>query len=98
MIVHQKELIDWNKIYDRRRHQQVKDNIRENSGRSSHTYSAGERVMIVKRTDERPGKLLNCEHEGPYVIKKVYTNGTVKVQRTGFVENLNIRRLKPYKS
>ena len=97
MIIHQKELIDWTKINDRRRVQQIKDNTRENRGRSHYEYSIGERVMIVKRTDERTGKLIDCEHEGPFVITRVYNNGTVRIRRTGFTEPLNIRRLKPYK-
>ena len=98
MIIHQKELIDWNKIFDRKREQQIKDNNRENLGRSNYEYSIGERVMIIKRTDERTGKLIDCEHEGPFVITRIYGNGTVRIRRTGFTEPLNIRRLKPYKA
>ena len=53
--------------------------------------------MIVTRTDERSGKLMNYEHEGPFRINKVYDKGTVKIDRNGFDEIINIRRIKPYK-
>lgn len=94
MITHKKELIDWTKINKRRRAQQVKDNTRENKGRSNYEYTIGERVMIV--LDESTSKLLDCNHKGPFVITRVYNNGTVKIRRAGFTEPLNIRRLNPY--
>ena len=98
MIVHQKELINWNKIYERRRRQQIKDNEKENKGRTNHEYTVGENVVILTRTNERTGKLLDFKHEGPYCITKIYNNGTVKIQRNNFEEIINIRRIKPYKT
>ena len=98
MIIHQRELVNWVDIHDRKRTQQIKDNKRENQGRSNYEYNVGESVMIVTRTDERGGKLIDYEHEGPYNITKTYENGTVKIDRNGFEEIINIRRIKPYKA
>ena len=42
--------------------------------------------------------MIDCEHEGPFIITKVYGNGTIRIKRKGFTEPLNIRRLKPYKA
>ena len=97
MIIYQRELINWTDIQNNKRRQQIKDNERENRGRSSHNYTVGERVLIIKRIDERTGKLLNYEHEGPFEVIKVYPNGTVKINRSGFNEIINNRRIKPYK-
>ncbi len=33
---------------------------------------------------------------GPHVIKHVYTNGTVLLQRGAIEERVNIRRITPY--
>ena len=53
---------------------------------------------ITPGKSERRGKLLDYEHKGPYQITKVYTNGTVKIQRDYFEEIINIRRIKPFKA
>lgn len=49
MIIHQKELIDWDRIFARRRQQQIKDNRKENKERSAYNYNIGERVLIIKK-------------------------------------------------
>ena len=44
MIIHQHELIKWDKIYDRRRQQQIKDIIREIKGRN-HEYRSKNQLL-----------------------------------------------------
>jgi hypothetical protein len=37
-------------------------------------------------------------YSGPHIIKKVHTNGTVRVQIGKVTDTVNIRRLDPYKT
>jgi hypothetical protein len=46
----------------------------------------------------KPGIIpkLATPREGPYRIVRVYTNGTVRIQRGVVASRVNIRRLTPY--
>ena len=96
MIMHQKEVADWELLRERKVVQQTKDNERENKGRSNHTYQVGEKVLVLTRANERGGKLLKYQHKGPYEIMKIYSNGTVKIRCGNFDEIIHIRRLRPF--
>jgi hypothetical protein len=66
--------VNWGAIALRRREQIVRDNVNENKNRIPHQYTVCEKVLLTK-----PGKIpkLTLQHEGPYTIVRVYTNGTV---------------------
>ena len=96
MIIHQKEIADWEILRERKVIQQTKDNERENKGRSNYQYQIGEKVLVLTRANERGGKLIDYQHKGPYKIIKVYGNGTVKIQCDNFNEIIHIRRLRPF--
>jgi hypothetical protein len=34
--------------------------------------------------------------KGPFTITRVFNNGTVQFDRNGFLETINIRRIKPF--
>ena len=97
MIMHQKELINWDRVRERRRKQQVLDNTRENRSGTNYAYEKGDRVLIIKRTYKSIGKFLDFKHEGPYEFLRVFKNGTLRIQLKGFQETLSILRLKLYK-
>jgi hypothetical protein len=85
-----------NLIQIRDRRQQLNDeNLRlQNAKRRVYHYAVGQEVSI-KSVD--PTKMEPKAHDGPYVIKQVYTNGTVDVARNAnVVERLHIRRLIPF--
>jgi hypothetical protein len=84
---------NWGAIALRRREQIVRDNVNENKNRIPHQYTVGERVLLTK-----PGKIpkLMLPREGPYTIVRIYTNGTVRIQRGPIESRVNIRRLTPY--
>jgi transposase InsO family protein len=84
---------DWTSIRARRQAEIERNNSRENSKRISHDYKIGDKVLI-----EKPGinRKLSTPRSGPHVVKKVYTNGTVLIQRGAVTERVNIRRLTPY--
>ena len=84
---------DWAEIIQRKRKQIETDNARENSKRIGHTYKTGDKVLLSK-----PGIIpkLSTPREGPYKIIRVYTNGTVRIQRGPVASRVNIRRLTPF--
>ena len=96
MIMHEKELVKWHELWERRKAQSIKENLRENKGRSNHEYKSGDKVLIITRSNERGGKLHKFMHTGPYEIVTVYGNGTIKIKRNNFKEIVHIRRVKPY--
>lgn len=73
----------------------IDENLRrENRRRREWNYRVGQEVLIKTVT---PTKLESRAH-GPYVVTRVFTNGTVEVRRNAHVvERLNIRRLVPYR-
>ena len=84
---------DWAAIIKRKQQQIAKDNARENNRRIRHTYKVGDKVLLTK-----PGILpkMSTPREGPYKIIRVFTNGTVRIQRGVVASRVNIRRLTPY--
>lgn len=69
------------------------DNVRENAKRIPHEYTPGDKVMLTK-----PGIIPKMEapRTGPHIVKKVYSNGTVTIERGAITERVNIRRLTPF--
>ena len=96
MIVHQRSLVDWNLLREKKRNQQAKDNLRENKKRVAYQYKIGEKYLIVTKPGERLGKLIRFHHKGPYVVTKVNNNGTIKIKCRNFEETINIQRVTPY--
>ena len=92
MIVNATYATRWKDISDRRKHQAITNNLRENKSRISHDYAVGDTVYI--RNDDIKRKL--DPMPGPFRILQGFTNGTVKIQRSPTVtERINIRRLHP---
>ena len=78
-----------------RRQQLIDENLRrQNERRREYRYEVGQEVLI-KAIDP---KKLDPRAHGPYVIQKVYQNGTIDVARNAHViERLNIRRVIPFR-
>ena len=84
----------------RRNTQAVTDNLKENSRRIRHEYKIGDKILIFLSADERrkQKKIGDQVTEGPYKIKMIYRNGTVKILRGAYEETISIRRLRPYRT
>ena len=95
MIFLTKVIIDWETIKAKKRNIAQYNNTRENKSRINHTYKIGDKVLIVIKTDEIKEKLIQ-RTEGPFEIKKVFPNGTIKIFRDTYEEIINIRRIRPY--
>jgi hypothetical protein len=81
----------------RHRRQQLVDKRARftNQSRIYHDYNIGERVLI---RNPDPSKLDLRTGQNPFTITRVYTNGTVTIQRGLHVtKRINIRRLVPYR-
>lgn len=84
---------NWARINERKQNEINKNNARENNRRIPHDYKVGEKVLVTKPGIQ--GKM-SLPREGPYPITKVFTNGTVRIQRGAINDRINIRRLTPY--
>ena len=93
MILNQTVQVNWETIRNQRERKAVQDNARENTTRKEYEYKEGQKCWIVKNRFERNRKL-DKPAEGPFEIVQVYRNGTVKLNRNGYMETINIRRLK----
>ena len=95
MILPLKIQCDSNRIVTRRRTQAVSDNRKENSRRIRHDYNIGDQILIILSVDERrkQKKIGDQVTEGPYKIKRIYRNGTVKILRGAYEETTSIRIL-----
>ena len=56
-------------------------------------------VLIIKSPDNRrrQRKVGDPMTEGPFHITKVCHNGTLNIRRGNVIENISIRRVKPYR-
>ena len=84
---------DWARIRQRKQDTINVNNCNENAKRIEHEYRVGEKVLL-----EKPGLIskLSAPRTGPYRITHTYTNGTVRIQRGGVVnERVSIRCLTP---
>ncbi len=97
MFFHQKAIIDWEKLKKLRQQQAESNNSRKNKKRTQHTYHVGDKILLVTPVNQRRNHhKLSSPTEGPYVITKVYQNGTIKILRNNFEEIVNIRRVRPF--
>lgn len=93
MIFNITHLANWHDITNQKRKQVLKDNERENYKRIKYDYQVDDMVYIIKDGNYRA---LDSPHLGPYKIIQVYTNGTVRIQKSSkYTERINIRRLTP---
>ena len=94
MILNRAVQVNWAAIQKHRETKAIKDNARENKNRKNYEYKINDLCYIVKNKFERKRKL-DKPAEGPFKIVATYNNGTVKIDRNGYNEVINIRRLKP---
>ena len=93
MILDTQFTANWSQIALRKQELVYQNNKRENAKRIRWKYKVGDEVIILntgKRKLDRP-------HEGPYVINKVYSNGTIDIQKGSVEYRINIRRVAPFR-
>ena len=82
----------------RRNTQAVTYNLKENSRRIRHEYKIGDKIFFSADERRKQKKIGDQVTEGPYKIKMIYRNGTVKILRGAYEETISIRRLRPYRT
>jgi hypothetical protein len=86
---------DWKLIKDRKQKLIKQNNVRENSKRVDYKYNVDDKVLL--KNDGASGKYQGNAYLGPYTIRQVNTNGTVRIDRGAYTETVNIRRIKPFR-
>jgi len=83
---------NWEHIKRRKQDRIHKNNEKENKKRTPHTYRRGHKVLYKKEV----GAKFDPIWDGPYPIRELYDNGTIKIN-TGVVDKIvNIRNVRPY--
>ena len=84
---------DWQLIKRRRQERIRRDNERENAKRIPHKYEVGDQVLV---SADALDKFSTTPYMGPYEVKQVNTNGTLRLQMGAVTDTVNIRRIHPY--
>jgi hypothetical protein len=92
MLLNTQFTADWTAIKARKQELIRKNNVIENSKRIPHTYREGDQVMLE---NHRANKY-EQPYDGPFVITKVHTNGTVRLRMGAVTDTVNIRRIHPF--
>lgn len=74
----------------------LKDQQRNNENRINHDYAIGDLILVRRGIMGEQIRKISTPTEGPYKVTQVYTNGTVRIERNGYTERINIRRIIPY--
>lgn len=86
--------VNWKFIEERKRLLINKNNKRENSKRTPHTYQVGDQVLIKQSQETKYGK---NPYKGPHPVT-VVRGAIVTVDEGKVTEVYNIRNIKPYYS
>ena len=92
MIFNIKHTANWEYIRTRKQDLINKNNQRENTKRIPHNYSVGDKILLIKGTENK----YEQPNSGPHPILQVFQNGTVEIQKGAVTEVVNIRRIIPY--
>lgn len=83
---------NWERIRKRKQDKIRENNQRENKRRLTHTYRREDKVLYKREA----GAKFDPIWDGPYPIKEIYNNGTIKID-TGAVDKIvNIRNVRPF--
>ncbi|KAF0742327.1 hypothetical protein Ae201684P_008280 [Aphanomyces euteiches] len=85
--------IDNEAIVLERQYAAHQNNARENKNRISHDYHTKDFVLLQSTNKRKHAQ----RHLGPFEIVKVHDNGNVTIDKNGYYERVNIRRILPYK-
>ena len=96
MLLDIKHNTDWDDLYERQQIKINKSNARENLKRFKFDYEIGDKVVLKRDINNDKISSMELVNEGPYRITKVYSDGTIRIQRGRTNERLNIRRVVPY--
>ena len=79
------------KLYERQQNKIDESNIRENLKRFKYDYEIGNKVLLKRDVNDDIIRKMDYVNEALYRITKVYSDGTIRIQRGNNIERLNIR-------
>jgi len=86
---------NWKLIKENKQRLIRRNNERENKKRTPYTYKVGQKVLVENKMNQKFGR---NPYNGPFIVKKVKTNGTLVVKMGSVLEIVNLRIVKPYSS
>ena len=93
MVFNIEHIANWEYIRASKQKLIQKNNVLENSKRSPHDYSVGDKVMLRIGSENK----YEQPYSGPHTILHVGKNGTVHLQIGAVLDTVNIRHIEPYK-
>ena len=93
MILHTTHVANWEYIRLRKQQKINYNNDHKNKSRIPHAYTVGDRAYLLK--DILVGKN-DIDHEGPYEIININTNGTVAIHWSPIIKIINVCHLVPH--
>jgi len=84
--------VNWDLIRKRKQTKIKENNQKENKKRIKYTYSKGDQVLY-KNIE---GAKFDPIWDGPFTIKEIYNNGTIKMDVGAMDKIVNIRNIRPY--
>ena len=87
MVLPIKYITNWKRLHQVQQKQINHDNARENKNCIAYTYKVGDKVLI---DESRMTPKLDAPHAGPYLVKKVWSNGTITVEKDNISKRMNI--------
>ncbi|KAJ8566722.1 hypothetical protein ON010_g6402 [Phytophthora cinnamomi] len=93
MITRELHFANWGFLSKQRFMAILQENERENMKRIQHFYHIGDQVML--RIPARSRKKTDPVSKGPFIIKEVFDNGTVRLDTGSTEYRVNIRRIFP---
>ena len=93
MVLPIKYITDWECLHQVQQKQINRDNARENKNCIEHTYKEGDKVLV---DESWITPKLDALRAGPYLVKKVWSNGTITVEKDNISKRMNIQRITPY--
>ena len=59
-------------------------------------YKIVGKVLILTKTNDRGGKLMDFAHKDPFQILEIFDSGTIKMRRNNFQEIIHMRRVRSF--
>ena len=84
---------DWKNIYEKQKQAHKNSTACKNAEKVKYTYGQKDHVLLDRGIIQHK---LNPKRDGPYKVKKVYTNGAVKIHKGIVSQTVSLSRLKPY--
>ena len=92
-MINIQHIADWKYIEDQKKNRILINNKAENSKRLPHQYNIGDLVLVKAKQNQKYGVQ---SYLGPYIVRTVNNNGTLRIDDGIISDVYNIRNVTPY--